>query len=76
MVTGLPWKSQAQFLSHKGYMHSGFNQINSFTVQSRDLFWPQEPEQDNPLWKHLEASARLGLFPGSSSSLHGIPGAT
>ena len=38
MVTVLPWKSEAWFLSDKGLVPSGFNQISSFTVQSQDDF--------------------------------------
>lgn len=49
MVTVLPWKSQAQFLSDKGLVHSGFNQINSFTVQSQDYFGSRNQSRDNPL---------------------------
>ena len=51
MVTVLPWKSEAWFLSDKGLVLSGFNQISSFTVQSQDYFGSRNLSRDNPLWK-------------------------
>lgn len=64
MITVLPSRSLAQFWSDKGLVHSGFNQINSFIVQSTKpgpILAPRTRAETILFRKHLETRALLFL---------------